>query len=322
MRRGPAKTAVAATLACLTVLAGCASPVLPRSLVPVEPAQRPLPAGAELNAEPPEDTGGEDCGDPTASLRPGGLDIPAGSTMAKIRARGRLVAGVDQNSYLFGFRDPATGELEGFDIDIARELADRLLGDPGKVQFKALSVSQRIDALKDGSVDVVVYNMTITCERRQEVEFSSVYFESGQRVLVRKDSGLSGVKDLGGQPVCAPAGSTSLTNLAEAEPPPKLVAVTDLADCLLLLQQQQVQAVSTDDTVLAGMARQDPATEVVGGTFSCEPYGIGIPKANKDMVRYVNAALEDIRAEAWPDIYRKWLEPVLGPATPPKPTYK
>ena len=314
---------VAGLLACLVVLSGCASQVKPTSLVPVEPADRPLPAGVELDAKPPKAASGDDsCGDPTASLPPSGLSTPSGSTMAKIRERGRLVAGVDQNTYLFGFRDPATGELEGFDIDIVREIADRLLGDPDKVQFKALSVSQRLEALQDGSVDLVAYAMTITCERRQDVEFSSVYFESGQRVLIRKGSDYRGLSDLGGKPVCAPSGSTSLTNLAAAKPPPELVAVGDLADCLLLLQQQQVEAVSTDDTVLAGMARQDPTTKVVGDTFSSEPYGIGIPKANGDMVRYVNAVLEDVRGDAWPEIYRRWLEPDLGPASPPEPRYR
>ncbi|MPY78478.1 MAG: transporter substrate-binding domain-containing protein [Actinophytocola sp.] len=308
--------------ALVALVASCAAAGEPRSLVPVVPAEPPMPPGVELAPEAPAGADEEDCGDPTASLAPSGLATPAGSTMAEIKERGRLIAGVDQNTYLFGFRDPSTGALEGFDIDIAREISRALFGDPNRVQFKTVSVQDRITALQDGSVDIMVYAMTITCERRDQVEFSSVYFEAGQRVLVRKGSGYSSLSDLGGKKVCAPKGSTSLANLVAADPAPVPVAVNDLADCLLMLQQRHVEAVSTDDTVLAGMASQDPTIEVVGETFSSEPYGIGIPKDNKDMVRYVNAVLEDVRANSWPDIYGRWLESVLGPASPPSPIYE
>lgn len=303
--------------------AACGSPGVPRSLVPVVPAERPMPAGAEQATAAPDGAGDdEDCGDPTASLRASGRSIPAGSTMAKIKQRGRLVVGVDQNSNLFGFRDPATGKLEGFDIDMAREIAKAMFGDPDKVQLKVMPVSHRIEALKDGEVDLVIFLMTITCDRRNDIQFSSVYFDAGQRVLTRKASSVTGLEDLGGKKVCAPRGSTSSINVAAADSRPVLVEADTMTDCLVLLQQRQVEAISTDDTVLAGLAEQDPATEVVGKRFSSEPYGIGIPKDNEDMVRYVNAVLEDIRDGSWQDSYRRWLEPVLGPATPPSPRYR
>ncbi|MQA60867.1 MAG: transporter substrate-binding domain-containing protein [Actinophytocola sp.] len=110
--------------------------------------------------------------------------------------------------------------------------------------------------------------------------------------------------------------------LASACGSPGVPQADTMTDCLVLLQQGQVEAISTDDTVLAGLAEQDPATKVVGSTFSSEPYGIGIPKDNEDMVRYVNAALEDVHDGAWQDSYDRWLEPALGPATPPTPSYQ
>jgi len=236
MMRSRILSVLSACLVAATVAAGCGADVAPGSMVPVRPAERPLPGGVKLDPEVPKENKDNDCGDPTASLAPSGTSVPSGSTMDEIRKRGRLIAGVDQNTYLFGFRNPTTGELEGFDIDIVREIAERLLGDRSKVQFKALPASQRIDALKDGSVDLVAYTMTVTCERRKDVEFSSVYFESGQRILVAKGSDYKKVSDLGNKPVCAPAESTSLTNLAKEDPPPDLIAVDDLADCLLLLR--------------------------------------------------------------------------------------
>ncbi|MGH3451452.1 MAG: transporter substrate-binding domain-containing protein, partial [Haloechinothrix sp.] len=168
---------------------------------------------------------------------------------------------------------------------------------------------------------IVVRTMTINCERRKDIQFSSVYFVAGQRILVTKESEATSLADLDGEKVCATKGSTSLTRIAEARGTIP-VSVDNWSDCLVLLQQGQVAAVSTDDTILAGMAEQDPTTHVVGERFSHEPYGIGIPKQNEDMVRYVNAVLERVRDGTWQSLHKKWIEPVLGPASPPKPEYQ
>ncbi|ETA66589.1 glutamate ABC transporter substrate-binding protein [Haloechinothrix halophila] len=315
---------LAALLAGALLLAGCGSAGEPPNLAPHVQAQRPTPANAEVSPE--IDSVGsvsEDCGDPTASLRPkNGLATPPGSTMAEIKKRGILRVGVDQNTFLFGFRNPTTGNLEGFDIAIAREIAKALFGDPDRVRFKAITSQQRIDVLRDGTVDVVVRTMTINCERREQIEFSSVYFVAGQRVLVTKRSGYSGLADLAGKKVCATTGSTSLRNIAAADSEPIPVAVENWSDCLVLLQQGQVEAISTDDTILAGMAQQDPTTHVVGPKFTNEPYGVGIPKEDTDLVRYVNAVLQQVRKNTWQAVYDRWIEPALGPGTPPEPTYK
>jgi polar amino acid transport system substrate-binding protein len=102
-----------------------------------------------------------------------------------------------------------------------------------------------------------------------------------------------------------------------------VVAVDNWSDCLLMLQQGQVAGVSTDDTILAGMIAQDPNVKMVGGRFSQEPYGIGIPKANEDMVRFVNAVLEkSITAGSWAASYEKWLIKAVGQAAPPTLKYR
>ena len=101
------------------------------------------------------------------------------------------------------------------------------------------------------------------------------------------------------------------------------MAVDDWSDCLVLLQQGQVDAISTDDTILAGLRAQDrTGTKIVGEPFTKEYYGIGIPKENEDMVRFVNAVLENIRGGAWQASYDRWLREHLGPASPPKPEYR
>ncbi|MFC4002984.1 glutamate ABC transporter substrate-binding protein [Prauserella oleivorans] len=310
------------------LVAGCGSPGKPVDPAPVGSVERPMPAGAGL-ARDVEGNGTADrsC-DPTASLAPD-PSIPPGSTMDEIRDRGYLVVGVDQNTFPFGFRNPTTGQLEGFDIDIAREITRSIFGNPDAVQFRAISSAQRIGVLggdpeyKGEQVDIVVRTFSITCDRLEDINFSTVYYVAGQRVLVNENSSARGLGDLGGKRVCAADQSTSLQNIARAEPRPVPVQVDDWSDCLVLLQQGQVDAVSTDDTILAGMAQQDPTTKVVGERFTDELYGVGIPKDDEDMVRFVNAVLERVRAETWRDSYRRWgLQDWLGPAQPPAPNYR
>jgi polar amino acid transport system substrate-binding protein len=310
-----------AVMASLTACGGGGAPLAPQA----EPTGfAPQPVGvqdpAELPDEEPVVPGS--CEDPRASYRPTGegLAVPSGSTMAEIVDRGRLVVGVAQNTYLFGYRDPVDGALKGFDIDIAREIARALLGDPDLIQFRAITSAGRIPVLQDNEVDIVVSTMTMNCERWEQVNFSTEYYSAGQRVLVAGSSEAEGIDDLGGQKVCAAAGSTSIRNVAEAESGPIPVSVPDWTDCLVLLQQGQVDAISTDDTILAGLSAQDPNTRVVGEQFSEEPYGIAVGESEVDLVRYVNAVLEQLRSDGtWTRLYNEWLAEVLGEAPAPPP---
>ncbi|MFE9694733.1 glutamate ABC transporter substrate-binding protein [Micromonospora sp. NPDC005806] len=300
--------------------------ILPAGASAVTPVR---PVGLQDPADIPDgaNAGSASC-DPRASLRPAATQprpgqMPAGSTMARILQRGRLIVGVDQNSYRFGFRDPLTGELTGFDVDVAREVARAIFGDPSKIQFRATNSASRIPSLQDGTVDIVVQTMTMNCERWQKVNFSTEYFTAGQRILVRRGSPVRSIADLGGQKVCSAIGSTSIRNVAAAPAKPVPVGVPDWTDCLVMLQQNQVAAVSTDDSILAGLAAQDPNTVVVGPRFSDEPYGIGINRDATDLVRFVNGVLAQLRADGnWTRLYTRWLT-ALGPAPlPPTARYR
>ena len=219
----------------------------------------PLPSGAAVVSE----VAGapvESC-DATASLRPSTAGGPA---VEEIVRRGRLIAGVDQNTNLFSFRDPDSGELQGFDVDIAREIARDILGDPDKVEFRLLTSPERISALQDKSVDIVAKTMTITCARAEQIAFSTVYFDASQRLLVPKDSQISGPADLAGKRVCSVVDTTSLATVARLAPTANLVAVPNWDDCLVMLQQGQADAASTDNSILAGLAVQDPNLHIVG----------------------------------------------------------
>ncbi|MDT5241501.1 MAG: polar amino acid transport system substrate-binding protein [Mycobacterium sp.] len=316
---------VPALTALVLAAAGCGSPSTPPSSVAVAPIEA-LPSGAqEATAAPVAESA--DCGDREASLRPGPQprpgNMPPGSTMATIAERGRLIVGVDQNTRPFGFRDPSTGQLEGFDIDVAREIARAIFGDPNRIDPRVVEARHREDALKSGEVDVVVRTYSITCDRKEIVAFSTTYFNANQKILAVKGSGIDSAAALAGKRVCAATGTTSLKALLALESKPKVFGVTSWTDCLVMLQQGQVDAISTDDAVLAGLKEQDPNVEVVGDSIAVEPYGIGIKKENEDLVRFVNGVLDEMRADGtWNDLYDKDLL-ALGPSPgPPMPRYQ
>lgn len=321
-RRRPRRWVV--VFAAAVAVAGCTTtspPAPPAHTVYTDP---PLPAGAVIAPQPDAPAPTEDCGDPTASLRPlsPGAATPT-PTLDRIRDRGRLVVGIDTSSNLFSFRDPTTGTIQGFDVDIAREVARDLFGDPDRVEFRVLSSADRIRALQDRTVDVVVKTMTITCERRAQVAFSTVYFEARQRVLAMKQSGVLDTGDLAGRRVCAAAGTTSLQRIQQVQPEATVLTVPNWADCLVVLQQRQVDAVTSDDSILAGLATQDPNLELVGPGFSSEPYGVGVNRDDPDLVRQVNGTLDRIRSDGtWQRLHDRWLG-VLGPTpAPPTPHYQ
>ena len=199
---------------------------------------------------------------PRSVTTPGAM--PPGSTMAAIAERGRLIVGVDQNTSPFGYRNPTSGQLEGFDIDVAREIARRIFGDPDRIDPLVVDASQRESALQSGEVDVVVRTYSITCERKQIVDFSTVYFVANQRILARKGSGIDSAAALAGKRVCAVSGTTSLSVLSALQPGPTLFDAATWTDCLVMLQQGQVDAISTDDAVLFGLRnRIRPSTSLV-----------------------------------------------------------
>ncbi|WP_305092624.1 glutamate ABC transporter substrate-binding protein [Prescottella sp. R16] len=315
----------AAVLAAVVTVGGCAEPPGP-SITPPSAAYYMPPQPEGVTVVPPMSpaTPPVDCRDPLASLRPFPAgETPHGPTLDAIRERGRLVVGIDTGSNLTSFRSPVTGTLEGFDVDIAREIARDLLGSPDAVDFRILPYTDREQALTDGVVDIVAKTLSITCERRERIDFSSVYYVAHQRILTEEDNSIDSVADLPGKRVCAGAGTTSLDRIRTLQPDAVVVSAPMWSDCLVLLQQRQVEAISTDDTLLAGLAMQDPHTHVVGESLGTEQYGIGVARDRDDLVRAVNGTLERIRRDGtWERSYERWLT-ALGPMpAPPAATYR
>ena len=256
----------------------------------------------------------------TASLRPFPTKAEADAAVADIRARGRLIVGLDIGSNLFSFRDPITGEITGFDVDIAGEIAPTSSG-PSQVEYRILSSAERVSALQRSAVDIVVKTMTITCERRKLVNFLTVYFKAKQRILAPRESPIAK------PPTVRQAGVRgSGHDLAGPDPGDRADAGHRVSGELGGLpggdsaaRNRRGQHRRLDPGRLGGGR---PVSAIVGPNMAAEPYGIGINLNNTGLVRFVNGTLERIRRDGtWNTLYRKWLT-VLGPApAPPTPRY-
>jgi polar amino acid transport system substrate-binding protein len=336
-------------LAAVAALGGaCGTSTVSSPAIPTQAtAPQVMPSGAEQVADTPAaSSADQSCngGHPTASLAPQAAlpvpgQMPAGSYMATIRNRGYLLAGVDQNTLLWGYRN-AAGQLAGFDIDMVDQVAHAIFGSAWAQHIRYVIVpnADRIPAVASGQVDIVAETMTITCSRQYLapgqkadpaaccVDFSAEYYDAAQRVLVPDGSPIHSLADLAGERVCAAQGSTSLVNLTKDAPAAKQVQVVNQTDCLVLLQQGQVDAISTDDTILEGLAAQDPNLELVPNVrLSNEPYGMAISKAHPDFTRFVNSVLAEERADGqWAATWTQFLGPVLHTVapSPPAPVYR
>ncbi|MCW2929296.1 MAG: transporter substrate-binding protein [Actinomycetia bacterium] len=337
-RRARGLTALLAALASTALLAGCAagssgdSASGPGATAAAAAGQAGAShaAGSAMTARTAAATGtsGAAAGcNPYASLAPqaGGPAVTAGSWAATIRARGYLIAGVDQTTYHFGYLDPLNGQVEGFDIDMVKDVAAAIFGlTPDSaalaahIHFKAIDDAQRIPDVENGTVDIVAHTMTVNCARMKDVDFSSIYYDAKQRVLV--DAPAATAPDLARlgaarQKVCATDQSDSVAQIKAAGA--TAVQVPYWSDCLVLLEEGQVAGISTDDSILYGMQAQDPDTVITGPSLEDEPYGLAISKAHPDFVRFVNAVLAADRANGqWAKSYRIWVS-----ATAPLPTW-
>jgi polar amino acid transport system substrate-binding protein len=235
--------------------------------------------------------------------------------MATIRSRGYLIAGVDLTDYHLEYLNPADRQVEGFDIDMLHAISTAIFGNPNQIRYVGTTDGQREPFVESGRVDIVAHTMTVTCERWQGVDFSTVYLEAHQRILVEDGSRIRGVNDLKRKKVCATASSDSLGYLQKHGAIP--VTAYDWSDCLVLLQQGKVAAISTDDVILEGLEEQDPHTTLVGPNLTDEPYGLAISPKHPEFVQFVNAVLAQMRADGqWTASYDRWLPPP-APAPPP-----
>jgi glutamate transport system substrate-binding protein len=245
-----------------------------------------------------------------------------GSTVAGLTESDTITIGTKFDQPGFGFMNPETNEPEGFDVEIGKIIAANLGISPENITWVEAVSAQKEQLIEEGAVDLVVATYTINDQRKEVVSFAGPYLVAGQDLMVTKGNPLAilGPDDLAGKIVCSAEGSTSAQNIQANYPQAQLTLFEVYSECAEALKNGEVDAVTTDNTILLGFVSQDPdAFEVVGKPFTQEPYGIGVKLEDSDLRNFINDALEASYADgswvsAWEATAGKYLDTPAPPA--------
>ena len=236
------------------------------------------------------------------------LDSSGTGVQAKTAKRwestGRLVAGVSFDIAGIGYKDPKTGAIEGFEPSIARAVAEKVLGAPDRVDFVRVLDKDRISALENGLVDIVVSQLTITPEREKQVDFSVSYYVTREGLLVPTGSSIKNFEDLAGKRIAATAGSVSLKRMTASLPslPGAKLVITDTSyETVEAVGQGEADAASNDLIDLSFLRSASDHPDQfrlidIGARFEQKPFGIGVKKGDRALVDRLNKAIEDLKS--------------------------
>ncbi|MFJ9828581.1 glutamate ABC transporter substrate-binding protein [Streptomyces sp. NPDC101160] len=240
----------------------------------------------------------------------GGVDLNS-PTFKKAKERGKLIIGSKADQPYLGFEDQATKKRSGFDIEIAKMIAADLGFSEDKIEWKTVDSKLRETAIATGQVDYYVGTYTINDKRKAQVGFAGPYYKAGADLLVRKDeTAITGPETLKGKKVCSITGSTPLQEIKKPKYGAETVELGKYSDCVQQLLTKQVDAVTTDDSILKGYAAANAGKlKVVGKPFTEEPYGVGMNKEDKVLRDEVNRILESHEKDG---TYKRIYDATLG----------
>ncbi len=259
-----------------------------------------------------------------ASLTACGGEKTYSSVAEKAKETKKLVIGVKYDQPGLGLKKP-DGSVEGFDVDVAKYVAGELGVPASGITWKETRSANREPFIQQGQVDLVFATYSITDDRRKKVTFGGPYYVAHQDILVRADdSSITKVEDLAGKKVCSVTGSVSAKRITEEKGiKAQLQEVGGYAECVTRLLGGQLDAVTTDNTILAGFAAQNPGKlKLLGANLSDEKYGVGMKLGDKTTCEAVNKALDKFFSSG---AAKQAMEKNFGPANfqfdPNKPTY-
>lgn len=228
--------------------------------------------------------------------------------LADIKSKGTLVCGTLGTAEPFSFTDTATREVQGYDVDFCRAVAQSI---GVKLELKLIAVAARVAELQQGRVDIVIANLGFTPERAEQIAFSNQYFASAQKVAARKDSGLTAIKELAGKKVSAVKGSTSESGTRRAVPTATTITFQDPPSAFLAMQQGKVDGFAVSEMNLIKFKAQSEATVplvILEPALFLEPWGIGMRKEEGSLIKQVNATLDSLeKSGEAQQIFAKWL---------------
>jgi polar amino acid transport system substrate-binding protein len=229
-------------------------------------------------------------------------------TLKKVQDSGEMVVGVKYDQPPAGFIPEGKSDVEGFEVDLARGIAQKLGVEP---RFEQVTSKNRIPNLQSGKVDLVIATMTHNRERDKAIDFSVTYLLDGGRLLVPADSDISGVDDLAGKTVAVVQGSTYPDTIRQLAPEAKQLAYQGFPDALQAMLRGEADAVATDAGILVGLRdlakKAGKDTKIVGERYSSEPLGMGVRENDSAFRDAVNFALmEMVEDGTYKKIFRKW----------------
>ncbi|SDE91305.1 transporter substrate-binding domain-containing protein [Sporomusa acidovorans] len=226
-----------------------------------------------------------------------------------IKDRGVLKVGVKVDVPKFGFKDPASGKVDGFEIDLTRALAKKILGDETKIDVQGVTAKTRGPLLDNGEVDLVIATFTITEERKNSYNFSDPYFTDGVGLLVKKNAGISSLKDLDGKKIGVAQSATSKKALQEAADKLGIklsfLEFGTYPEIKTALDAGRIDCFSVDAAILFGYL--DDSTVILADRFSPQQYGVASKKSNTALAKQVNDTISEMKANGELDkLIQKW----------------
>ncbi|MGE2713543.1 glutamate ABC transporter substrate-binding protein [Mycolicibacterium litorale] len=233
-----------------------------------------------------------------------------------------IVIGTKFDQPGLGLRNP-DGTMSGFDVDVATYVAGELGYTPEQIEWKESPSGQRETLIQNDQVDYIVATYSITDSRKEKVDFAGPYLITGQSLLVRNDNtDITGAASLqNNKRLCSVSGSTPAQKIKDEYPGVQLQQYDTYSACIEALKNGAIDAVTTDEVILAGYAAQTPgAFKIVGDTFSEERYGIGLKKDDSELRTKINDAIEKMESSgAWKEAFDKNLGPAgITAPTPPQ----
>lgn len=225
-------------------------------------------------------------------------------TLQKVLSSKKLTVGCILSFPPFGYKDEA-GTPMGYDVDIINELASSL---GAEVEINEVTADARVSSLETGKVDCVFGNFTRTLERAQKIDFTDPYVVAGERLLVKKGSGIEDVEDLTGRKVGVTKGSTNAELITGLNPDAEVVYYETSADALQALKNGQCDCFLEDSNFQAYQAAQNDDLEVVGDSLIALEYNaIGVKKYDQEWLNYLNLFIFDLNTSGKNDeLYQKW----------------
>jgi ABC-type amino acid transport substrate-binding protein len=232
---------------------------------------------------------------------PPSRNVQRRASMEAFQSRGKIIAGVSFDIPGMGYKNPQTGRIEGFEADLARAIAEKMLGAPDRIDFLRVSNEQRFPSLQDDLVDMVLDQITITPDRAERVDFSVPYYVTREAILVPQDSRITSFEDLKHKRIAVTAGSISIRRMRAALPDATLVVVPLNHECLQAVAKGEADAASNDLINLKLMVKAtdhpDQYTIIdTGDRFDQKPYGVAVKKGNSSLIDFLNETIESLKA--------------------------